>query len=238
LTADTPEQLLEKARYLVDNGIRAIWLPSGVLPGGRSPAHPDLDPFWSLAAENNVAICLHVGVDSNIFGTDAWRDAPAFQGFISMGEFRLDPWSMSNMHTRAQNFIVTTVLGGVFERHPMLRFGAMEMGAFWIGPMCNFMDLWYNRNPGRAKTEGLPRLANPPSFYVKRNIRVSPFDFEPIDEYIRNYGLEDVLGFASDYPHIEGGFDPIGCFYNLLKPLGDEVVKKFFVTNGKWLLPD
>jgi len=39
---------MEMARELIDNGVRAIWMPSGMLPGGKSPAHPDLDPFWTM----------------------------------------------------------------------------------------------------------------------------------------------------------------------------------------------
>jgi predicted TIM-barrel fold metal-dependent hydrolase len=238
--ADSVEALMDVARELIDNGIRAIWMPSGMLPGGKSPAHPDLDPFWSLMEERDIAVCLHIGLDSKIFGTDEWSNAPAFEGFRALNEFRLDPWSMANQHITSQNFVLTMVLGGVFERHPMLRFGVVELGAGWIGPLCNHMDLWHHQDPGRVKGSERTtfRLPENPSFYVKRNIRVSGFDFEPFDTYMKHYGLEDVLCFASDYPHIEGGMDPIGRLYALLEPLGQEVIEKFFVANARWLLPD
>lgn len=238
--ADSVDRLMEIARELIGNGIRAIWMPSGMLPGGMSPAHPDLDPFWTLMEENEVAVCLHIGLDSRIFGTDVWSDAPPFKGFKALGEFRLDPWSMANQHTTSQNFVLTMVLGGVFDRHPMLRFGIVELGAGWIGPLCDHMDLWYNEDPGQVKGKERTtyRLPEKPSFYVKRNIRVSGFDFEPFDKYISQYDLGDVLCFASDYPHIEGGQDPIGRIYAKIAPLGQEIAEKFFVTNGKWLLPD
>jgi hypothetical protein len=32
--------------------------------------------------------------------------------------------------------------------------------------------------------------------------------------------------------------DPAAAGYKRLKPLGDEVVEKFFVKNAEWLLPD
>ena len=67
---------------------------------------------------------------------------------------------------------------------------------------------------------------------------MSGFDFEPVDVYIQRYGLEDVLCFASDYPHVEGGKNPVARWYERLKPLGEAVVRKFFVENGEWLLPD
>ena len=181
-------------------------------------------------------MCLHITSDSHIFWTDVWREAPAFAGFLTLGEFKVDPWSMVNMHTMSQNMLSTMVLGGVFERHPMLRMGISELGGFWIGPLCDTMDLWFHKSIGSI-TDRMS-LPHEPSYYVKRNVRVSPFDFENVQKYIATYDLEDVFAFASDYPHIEGGFDPINRLYMELAPLGQEVVEKFFVKNGKWLLPD
>ena len=73
---------------------------------------------------------------------------------------------------------------------------------------------------------------------MKNNLRVTPYVFEPVDTYIERYGLEDVLCFSSDYPHIEGGRNMLDTFYKKLERLGPEIVEKFFVTNGSVLLPD
>jgi hypothetical protein len=238
LFGDTVEALMTNARELVDAGIRAVWLPSNWLPGGKSPAHYDLDGFWSYMTANEITVALHVGTESKIYGDDAWGEAPVFDGFRMFAEFKIDPWSRVNSHITSQNFVSTMVLGGVFDRHPNLRFGIIELGAYWIGQLCEVMDLWYKTVGILKGSEHCYRLPRKPSDYVKSNVRVSPYDFEDIDVYITRYGLEDVLCFASDYPHVEGGRDPIGTWYKLLKPLGDRVVEKFFVTNGKWLLPD
>jgi predicted TIM-barrel fold metal-dependent hydrolase len=45
-------------------------------------------------------------------------------------------------------------------------------------------------------------------------------------------GLEDVLCFGTDYPHVEGGNDIIERFGKRLSRLGRDVSEKFFVTNG------
>jgi predicted TIM-barrel fold metal-dependent hydrolase len=239
--AETMNDLMDKTTNLVNNGIRAIWM-FAVLPGGKSPAHPDLDPFWDLLERNNVTLCIHGGLESKIFGTDAWWEVPAFQGYRVFGEFRLDPWSMAHTHTRPRNFLLTVVLGGVFDRHPMLRFAITEAGADWIGHLCDHLDLWHAQDLGGVVVKGqarttyrLPRL---PSDYIKRNVRVTPFNFEPVDKYIRQYDLSNVLCFSSDYPHVEGGFNPAHRNYELLQPLGEEVVEKFFVKNAQWILPD
>ena len=36
------------------------------------------------------------------------------------------------------------VTGGVLERHPTLRVGAIEYAAHWIGPMASNLDLWHD----------------------------------------------------------------------------------------------
>jgi len=237
---DSVSELMETAKELIDNGIRAIWLPSGVPPGGKSPAHDDLDTFWDLMEKKRIAVCLHAGIES-VYRSDEWRKARVFENYKIFEEVRVDPWSVANFHTTSQNFLTTMVLGGVFERHPDLRFGAIEVNGAWIGPMCKMLDMWYTTGDPlgmKLGTDKSYRIPSKPSDYVKRNVRVTCFDFEPVDEYVTYYGLEDVVSFSSDYPHAEGGTDPIGKWYKRLAPLGPAIVEKFFVTNGKWLLPD
>ncbi len=47
-----------------------------------------------------------------------------------------------------------------------------------------------------------------------------------------------MLCFSTDYPHVEGGTDPLGRFASILARHGPEVIERFFVTNGQLLLPD
>lgn len=80
---------------------------------------------------------------------------------------------------------------------------------------------------------------NEPSDYIRRNIRVAPFDFEPVDRFIDRYPyLEDVYCFATDYPHYEGGKDPTTTMIDRIKRFGPEVVEKIFVTNAAWVMPE
>lgn len=77
-----------------------------------------------------------------------------------------------------------------------------------------------------------------PSDYVRRNVRISCFDFEPVGQYIDHYGLDDVYCYASDFPHHEGGKNPLGRFLESLKGHSEETHRKFFVENAKHVLPD
>jgi hypothetical protein len=236
LIGETMDELMDGGRALIDAGARHIWLPSGMLPGGLSPAHPDLDPFWRMLIDNRCVLILHLAGEAALLEPfRGWRDAPAFEGYRSLAEFSSDPWYLSTMHFPVTNFLQTMVLGKVFARHPELRVGVIECGAYWLGPMMETMDMWYQNLTFAQHTEKLDRL---PSDFVRSNIRVSTFPFEAIDVYIERYGVEDVLCFASDYPHVEGGADMMRTYYEKIERLGEEVVRKFFVENGQLLFWD
>ncbi|WP_242128196.1 amidohydrolase family protein [Sphingobium sp. Sx8-8] len=241
---DTPEELMDMTKSLIDRGIRAVQIQAPRLPGGVSPASKKLDPFYAMLAEAKVPLTLHTtGLESLLFRTNDWGDAEEFQGYKMTEEGSLDPWTLSIFHLAPQNFIATLVTGGVFDRHPTLRVGVMEYTAHWIGPLARMLDLWRDNNQAilpKTFADGSEgrRLPMRPSEYISRNVRVSPFDFEPVGEYIEKFGLEDVYCFASDYPHVEGGKKPIDKFAASLEPLGHRVMEKFFVTNGELMLPD
>jgi hypothetical protein len=237
LLGDTPDELLGKARNLIDRGIRAVWLMSSVPPGGVSPAHSSLDPLWSLLADAQVSATLHIGSEGDFLKTDVWGEAEAFDGYKTGVEFDLSPWRLSIQHLPSQNFLATMITGGVFERHPHLRFGVIELGSFWIGPLAQMLDLWHDNGQTFGPNAG-ERLRLRPSEYIARNVRVTAFPFEPVDEYIDKFGLSQVYCYASDYPHLEGGKFAMHRFAERLERLGPEVMERFFVGNGTWLVPD
>jgi predicted TIM-barrel fold metal-dependent hydrolase len=234
---ETPAEVIANAKRELSRGIRAIQLPAGNLPGGVSPAHPALYPLWEMLSEANCPLVLHIGCEGQFFETRDWGKAPVFEGFRNLGEFNVDPWSLSILHLPFQNFTATMVVGGVFARFPKLRLGVIEVGSHWVGPMMRALDNWYI-NSQAFKSAGTYRLPELPSSYIRSNLRVSPYFFEDADVLIETYGLEDVLCFSTDYPHVEGGRDMLQTYYDKIARLGPKVVEKFFITNGTWLLPD
>lgn len=238
--ADTVEELMIECRALVDGGVRAVWMPSAALPGGLSPAHPELDPVWSLLESADVPLLAHVGSDADFLMTAEWRHAPAFVGWKAGEEFQMDPWTLSTLHLPVQNFLTTMVLGGVFERFPRLRFGSCEVLGQWVGPLAQRLDFWHanSRKFSLGNEEGELPIRLKPSEYIRRNVRVSLFDIEPVDAYIEQFQMPEVYCYASDYPHPEGGRDPMGAISGKVARLGPDVVRKVFVENAEWLLPD
>jgi predicted TIM-barrel fold metal-dependent hydrolase len=237
LIGDTPDEVYARLKRLIDAGVRAFMISPDVPLGGVSPASPLVDPIWDLASSAGCPILAHIAISENFLKTLIWREAPAFKGFMLGGEFSLDPWTLSNIHLAVQNYIVTMVLGGVFARHPKLRFGSAEFTGHWVGPLAQNMDRWYKNAPFQGDKGDRP-LKMSPSDYLRRNVRVTPFEFEPVGQYIDNFGLEEVYCYASDFPHHEGGKDPMHKFVSSLEGKSAGTLKRFFVDNAKDLLPN
>jgi predicted TIM-barrel fold metal-dependent hydrolase len=119
----------------------------------------------------------------------------------------------------------------VFERFPRLRFGAIEFGASWLGPLAERLD----RHAELLRKIGAdyPLL---PSEYLRRNVRVTPQWTEPVDLLVERYGLRECYTFSTDYPHIEGGRHPVASFRTMAERVDAAYVEEFFVTNGELLL--
>jgi hypothetical protein len=50
--------------------------------------------------------------------------------------------------------------------------------------------------------------------------------------------MPELYCYSSDYPHPEGGRDPMGDISGKLSRFGADVMRKVFVENAQWLLPD
>jgi predicted TIM-barrel fold metal-dependent hydrolase len=235
MLTESVDQMLADLGALVDEGFRAVWIPTANPPAGTSPADPALDPFWQVAADANVAMLLHIGTDFNFPASTRWTaNVPAFATPSAAAEFPVSPFTGATVNFASENFIAAMVLGGVFERVPSLRFGAIEVGAGWLGPLAERLDMWAHVFPKRLT--GVISMS--PSEYVARNVRVTPFHFEPIDTYFERFAtVANCFCFSTDYPHVEGGIDTKARQAALLGRLGPDVVEKFFVTSGEWIVP-
>jgi predicted TIM-barrel fold metal-dependent hydrolase len=234
----TVEDLIERTRDLITRGVRAINIPPGKPPGGVSPADPAMDPFWALLEEHNVPLVTHVGNEQGLFASSVWKAAPAFKlGKVQSHELGLEPYSFATLHYTAGHLLTVMVLGGVFERFPRLRFGAIEQGSSWLGPLAEQLDMWA-RDVYAVRLR--PFISLMPSEYLARNVRVTPFnEFEPIDRDFERYPqLADSYCYSTDYPHVEGGKHSKALLQEKLAPLGSDVLERFFVKNAKLLLPD
>jgi predicted TIM-barrel fold metal-dependent hydrolase len=232
---DRVADLVDGAERVLALGGRAVMIPAGLPPAGMSPADRRLDPFWHLLATANVPVLHHVSVERGFLKTTVWAAnvAEFVPSNTSSPEFHIEPWRAATLPFASESFLAAMILGGVFERHPSLRFGLAELTAGWVGPFGERLDDVVRQFPSRYS--GYSML---PSERLSSNVRVVPFPFEPVDRYISAYPFtRDVLCYGSDFPHKEGGRDSKRLFADRLRPLGDEVNAKFFVSNAELLLP-
>jgi predicted TIM-barrel fold metal-dependent hydrolase len=71
---------------------------------------------------------------------------------------------------------------------------------------------------------------------LREHVKFTPFPGEDIGRMIRDAG-EDLFLFSSDYPHIEGGRNPIGRFETSLGERGEMVRDKFYAENFLRIFP-
>jgi predicted TIM-barrel fold metal-dependent hydrolase len=233
---DSVPQMMSDLEAAIENGCRAVMIPAGIPPADTSPADVALDPFWRLLAESNTPVTVHIGTESAFLASTRWgANVPEFVPSLNSSlEFPIEPHRAANVHYAADNFLAAMILGGVFERHPTLRFGVIELSAEWIGPLSARLDTLAQEFGKRLST-----LSLCPSEYISRNVRVTPFYYEAIDDVLSRYpSVADVLVYASDYPHREGGKYPKTIFETKLANFSPEIRSKFMTENGQLLMPN
>jgi predicted TIM-barrel fold metal-dependent hydrolase len=82
----------------------------------------------------------------------------------------------------------------------------------------------------RKNEERLQKLELKPSEYVRRQIRVTPYPHEDAGWCIANSG-EEVCLFSTDYPHVEGGRNPLGRFERSLENTPESAKQAFYYDN-------
>ncbi len=227
LTLDDPRQALETLEEGLELGIAAFWLPNHA-PGKRSPGHPDHDPVWRRLAETKIPFLLHVG-SGPLAIEDEWMNdgVPSNQSARGGAEV-IGSKDLMVIYQPYARFLSVLVLDGVLERFPDLRGGAIEVGAGWVPEMTRRLDhavkIWARSEPQLGQMERLP------SEQIAAQLRFTPYPFEDVGQLIRESRPELYL-FSTDYPHAEGGRDPLGRFEASLEGLDEAVKRRFFSGN-------
>ena len=234
---------MQELERVLKRGSRGVILSCAAAPAGVSPAHDSWDPFWRMLEEADVPAFLHIASGGLVTSTPddplipprGFADAPALKAAFkdrSGAEEALGPFFFLIAHIAPEVWLLTMVMGGVFERFPRLRFGIIEVGASWVGPMCERMDLHSELMAKVGITYPMK-----PSEYVRRNVRVTPFWHEDTGLMIDRHGMEEIYVFSTDFPHVEGSRDPIGRFRKTTARLGPDFDSKFFYGNAELLFP-
>jgi predicted TIM-barrel fold metal-dependent hydrolase len=124
--------------------------------------------------------------------------------------------------------VATLIIDGVLDRFPRLMWGIIEQGAAWIPGLMRSLDS--AQNAFMKNEERLQKLELKASEYILRQVRVTPYPHEDAGWCIEQTGPEVML-FSSDYPHVEGGRNPLKRFDNSLASVSDEARQRFYCDN-------
>jgi predicted TIM-barrel fold metal-dependent hydrolase len=229
-----PDMAMTLLQEAIKAGFRALLIDTIAPVGGRSFTHHAYDPVWACIQDADLAVTLHVGANGGVYNPvpasfyDNGRTLPPHQD----GDAPRDALSYMSIQYNAELFLAAMIFDGVLERFPRLRIGVIELGAAWIISWMKQLDQSH-RAFRRLQDLSLVRMV--PSDYVRRQIKVTPFAGEDIGWLLKS-GAEDLLMFASDYPHHEGTDDPIGRFERTMEGAGEPVREKFYAGNFKALM--
>jgi predicted TIM-barrel fold metal-dependent hydrolase len=223
---DDPELARQATEAAIAMGCGAILLPS-VPPRATSPAHPDYWPVWAALEDAGVPFMLHVGGGGRPLRRAFHNNGkPPVTDFLGGGE-NIRAKDYMALHHPPEIFLACLALDGIFEQFPGLRGGCIEQGALWVVTLLQRLDL---AQATFYKTEPALRLPLKPSEYLRRQVKFTPFPTEPVGWLIEQAGPE-LFCFSSDYPHPEGGRDPLGRFEASLEGIGEEAKERFYTTN-------
>ncbi|ROO85437.1 putative TIM-barrel fold metal-dependent hydrolase [Actinocorallia herbida] len=179
--------------WSADHGLRGgIMIPTkwGALPSYNDPVY---DPVWAAASATGLPVHTHSGVGPD---PDDYGYTP---GLIAIYATEAYWW--------AARPLWALILGGVFERHPALKYVVAENGAWWTPDIVSRMDSkWEGHHATRKFGPAAFRagLTMKPGDYFRRNCFMAASVMGDVEVDRRHEIGVGNLMWGSDYPHPEG----------------------------------
>jgi predicted TIM-barrel fold metal-dependent hydrolase len=147
------------------------------------------DPIYAAAARHDLVVGIHYG------GAPGHPSTPSGWALTYLEEY-------AGMAQVFQSQLISLIIEGVFDRFPTLRMAMIEGGWTWLPSLC-----WRIDKEWKGLRHNTPWVRRPPSAYVREHMRFSwlPLDAPPTTsqflQVIEQLESEDLLLFATDYPH-------------------------------------
>ncbi|MFZ0660490.1 MAG: amidohydrolase family protein, partial [Candidatus Binataceae bacterium] len=225
---------LEELEFAIKNGLKAVWVPHRAC-GDKSPGHVAFDRFWATLADAGIPFVLHVG-GSPLQLDKAWMNngrAPV-KDWMGGGE-NLRTKDVAVLQQGPETFLSMMLIDGVFERFPKLRGACVELGAGWVPALLVRLDwvvqIW------RKTDANLSKFTRTPSEQLTQQMAFTPFVFENVGGLI-DESNPDLYLFSSDYPHTEGGRNPIARFETALGSRSEDIRNRFYSENFLRIFPE
>ena len=193
---------------------------AGVLPfaGVDEPMdHPRMEPLWAAAANRGLGAVHH---------SMTWAP-PYFPGYKDMDNNRFlarlcsHPWG-------AMKTMAAFIGAGIMDRYP-INFGVLESGVGWL-------PFWVRRMDVNAAYVGFTAdLQHKMSEYVANGrffASIEMTEEEDIVRMVMDFLGEDILMYASDYPHAECKFPDSPSIVQGWPSIGQDTMRKFMWDNA------
>ena len=164
--------------------VQVLVLVMGEMPLGRRPYWP----IYRAAERHKLPIGVHAG--------SMFRHPQTQSGYLS--------YLAEDYVTQTQAFATQTVsfvAEGVFAKFPELRVVLLESGVSWLPGL-----MWRVSKDWRGVRTEVPWIKKIPAEIIRDHFRLSiqPLDVPPGDDVARlidHIGSDEILLFATDYPH-------------------------------------
>jgi predicted TIM-barrel fold metal-dependent hydrolase len=154
---------------------------------------PHYHPIYEAAVEVGLPVAVHVGVEE--LGMKPPPPATSYPGYYIEWHHLLVQCAISHL--------ISLVFYGVFDKYPELRIVVIEAGVTWLPAL-----LWHVDADCKVFRTDVPWVKRSPGEIVREHVRLTTQPLDELDsrEKLRRTlelidGLEDMLMFATDYPH-------------------------------------
>lgn len=149
--------------------------------------HPQYRPIFEAADRNDLVVAFHHTV---------MAQGPYGMGLTYMERHTLIPLAIMGQ-------VISIILNGVFDAFPKLRFIVLEGGFTWLPHVMWRMDREYRQ--GRIEAPWIEKL---PSQHARERLRLATQPTEDLTDdqllkIVDLIGTDDLLVFATDYPHFD-----------------------------------
>jgi predicted TIM-barrel fold metal-dependent hydrolase len=197
---------VEELEWALARGARVITLRNGPVftsTGTCSPGAEKFDPFWARVQDAGVTVATHLADDGYDFISDMWEPDSSFWAL------RNSPLKKIVVSCRAvTDFYGAMICHRVFERFPRLRLASVANGTSWVRPLLSNLRTLHTQHKGYWKDHPFDQFVD--------HVSVTPCLADKIDDIAWVLPAERIL-FGSDWPHIEGGADPLDSLGSLRK---------------------
>lgn len=172
---------LERAASI---GLSGVMVPA--YAGEENPYDdPALDPLWAAAVDHDMPVSLHAATSRD--RSKAWNTGTATDAITRI--------------VNVQRIILDMILGGVFDRFPLLRVVSAENDAGWAGCVLERADYYWHRNrhvTGQRYHQELCKQE--PSTYFHENVRLTFMRDRTAVLAAEVIGAQTLM-WGNDFPH-------------------------------------